>query len=180
MDSSAHRVVRLLERAHDSTASWGAGAGRNDVAEALLLGAPERMRRPFSQLPTAIRTMIRTDPERQSRPDWLRSAADPGPAVSRLSSQSARGDETDLGRRRGLSNGSLTELTEAAIPAWGVAETPTPRMKRCSIFGGSYSIPHRRAGRTRWRLSVKIENVKVVALRWLSTAAHRQAGPVAC
>jgi LuxR family maltose regulon positive regulatory protein len=68
----AQRIQQLLKHAEFECAAGDVGAGRSEVAKALSLGAPERIRRPFTHLPAEIRSMIRTDPELMSRAGWLR------------------------------------------------------------------------------------------------------------
>jgi LuxR family maltose regulon positive regulatory protein len=67
-----HRVRVLLERADARYRAGGAAAAKADVARALTIAQPERIRRPFAHASPRVRVMVRNDLALSAKAGWLR------------------------------------------------------------------------------------------------------------
>lgn len=91
--TTSQRVDDLLGHAHVHLLDGDVRAGRSEIAKALSLARGERIRRPFTHLPTRIRAIIRTDQALRELAGWLRPdqtsagqrASDPAPVIDALS-----------------------------------------------------------------------------------------------
>jgi LuxR family maltose regulon positive regulatory protein len=74
------RVRVLLERADARCRASGAAAAKADVARALTIAQPERIRRPFAHASPRVRAMVRHDLALSATTGWLRPEQLGGPA----------------------------------------------------------------------------------------------------